>query len=54
MAAFGERFAHHSAHLAGLPLPLVAEVFARPLWQTRERHAIPNPLPDRRIAGNRA
>jgi len=53
-AAFGERFAYNSAHLAGLPLPLVTEVFARPLWQTRERHAIPNPMPDRRIAGKRA
>jgi hypothetical protein len=53
-AAFGERFAYNSAHLAGLLLPLVQEVFSRPVWQTRERHAIAGPLPDRRIAGKRS
>jgi len=53
-AAFGERFAYNSAHLAGLLLPLVKEVFARPVWQTRERQAIARPLPDRRVAGKRS
>jgi hypothetical protein len=53
-AAFGERFAYHSAHLAGLLLPLVMEVFARPMWQTRERQAIARPVPDRRIKGKRS
>lgn len=39
-AAFGDRFAYHSAQLAGLQLPLVEEVFSRPVWETRERRTI--------------
>lgn len=52
-AAFGDRFAYHSALLAGLLLPLVDAVFERPLWQTRE-HQNGRMETDRRVSVDRA
>ena len=52
-AAFGERFALHSATLAGLQPRLVEAVFSRAVWETREYRSLLRAVPDRRVSADR-